>query len=69
MKMVLKGCRRCGGDLFPDGEDREGRSMYCLQCGLTVRMGERPRQLAGTAGPHAAGPRAAGPRAGGTRAA
>jgi hypothetical protein len=33
MKMVLKGCRRCGGDLFPDGEDREGRSMYCLQCG------------------------------------
>lgn len=54
MKMVLKGCRRCGGDLFPDGEDREGRSMYCLQCGLTIRIGERPRQLAATTGPRAA---------------
>jgi hypothetical protein len=54
MKMVLKGCRRCGGDLFPDGDDREGRSMYCLQCGLTLRVGERPRQLTATAANRAA---------------
>ena len=54
MKMVLKGCRRCGGDLFPDGEDREGHTFYCLQCGLSVRSGERPRQLARTSEPRAA---------------
>jgi NADH pyrophosphatase NudC (nudix superfamily) len=33
MNMMLKGCRRCGGDLIPDGGDREGRTMTCLQCG------------------------------------
>jgi hypothetical protein len=38
MKMMLKGCRRCGGDLMPDGSDREGRTMSCLQCGLEVRL-------------------------------
>lgn len=38
MKMRLKGCRRCGGDMFPDGSDREGRTLTCLQCGLEVRF-------------------------------
>lgn len=38
MKVLLKGCRRCGGDLFPDREDREHRTLACLQCGLSVRL-------------------------------
>jgi hypothetical protein len=38
MKMRLKGCRRCGGDLMPDGSDRSGLTMACLQCGLEVRL-------------------------------
>lgn len=38
MKMLLKGCRRCGGDLFPDRDDRERRTFSCLQCGLSVRL-------------------------------
>jgi len=38
MKMLLKGCRRCGGDLLPDGDDREGLTYACLQCGLSVRL-------------------------------
>lgn len=38
MKMRLKGCRRCGGDMFPDGSDREGRTLTCLQCGFEVRF-------------------------------
>jgi uncharacterized Zn finger protein (UPF0148 family) len=54
MKMVLKGCHRCGGDLFPDGEDRDGRTLYCLQCGLNVRVAERPRHLSVATGPRAA---------------
>jgi len=42
MKMLLKGCRRCGGDLFPDREDREGHAFSCLQCGLSVRLTRVP---------------------------
>lgn len=38
MDIRLKGCRRCGGDLFPDAEDRERRTFACLQCGHTVRL-------------------------------
>jgi RNase P subunit RPR2 len=38
MKMMLKGCRRCKGDLMPDGTDRDGLTMTCLQCGLEVRF-------------------------------
>jgi hypothetical protein len=38
MKMMLKGCRRCKGDLMPDGSDRDGLTMTCLQCGLEVRF-------------------------------
>jgi hypothetical protein len=32
-KMKLKGCDRCGGDLFLDESDRESSTMVCLQCG------------------------------------
>ena len=38
MKMILKGCRRCGGDLIPDRDDREHRTRACLQCGLEVQF-------------------------------
>lgn len=38
MKMMLKGCRRCGGDLMPDRSDRDGLTMYCLQCGIEVQF-------------------------------
>jgi len=30
----LKGCKRCGGDLFLD-RDIEGVYVYCLQCSAT----------------------------------
>jgi hypothetical protein len=30
----LKGCKRCGGDLFVD-RDIEGLYIYCLQCSAT----------------------------------
>jgi hypothetical protein len=35
--MKLKGCPRCGGDLFID-ENRDGRSEQCLQCGFEKEM-------------------------------
>lgn len=38
MKMRLKGCKRCGGDLVRDGSDREGLTMSCLQCGQEVHL-------------------------------
>lgn len=38
LNMRLKGCRRCGGDLMPDGSDREGRTLVCLQCGAESRF-------------------------------
>lgn len=36
MKMILKGCSRCGGDLLPDRWDLEGQDMCCVQCGHTA---------------------------------
>jgi hypothetical protein len=33
MKLLLKGCARCGGDLFPDSTEPEAASFACLQCG------------------------------------
>ena len=38
MKMRLKGCRKCGGDLVPDRSDRDGLTMSCLQCGQEARL-------------------------------
>jgi hypothetical protein len=38
MKIRLKGCRRCGGDLVHDRSDREGLTMSCLQCGQEMRL-------------------------------
>lgn len=43
MKMRLKGCRRCGGDLMRDDSDRSGLTMACLQC---VRFRAASRSLA-----------------------
>lgn len=33
MKVVLKGCPRCSGDLVPDRYSDGGRDMVCVQCG------------------------------------
>jgi hypothetical protein len=33
MKLILKGCPRCGGDLMPDRWDLDGQDMCCVQCG------------------------------------
>jgi len=41
MKSRLKGCPRCGGDLFPDLSDGEGAWFACLQCGASVPAGDR----------------------------
>ena len=41
MNAKLKSCRRCGGDLFPDRSDREGRTLTCLQCGAEVTLSFR----------------------------
>jgi predicted nucleic acid-binding Zn-ribbon protein len=37
MRLVLSGCRRCGGDLFPDITESGEACFLCLQCGTTVR--------------------------------
>jgi hypothetical protein len=36
MKMRLKACPRCQGDLLPDASDRDGRTYICLQCGVEI---------------------------------
>jgi hypothetical protein len=41
MNAKLKACRRCGGDLFPDRSDREGRTLTCLQCGAEITLSFR----------------------------
>jgi hypothetical protein len=53
MRMRLKGCRRCGGDLMPDKSDRDGLTMSCLQCGQEMRFkpGSRTFSLASTLRP------------------
>ena len=33
LKIRLKGCPRCAGDLMPDRSDASGNSYACLQCG------------------------------------
>lgn len=33
MKLILKGCPRCGGDLMPDRWDLDGQDLCCVQCG------------------------------------
>jgi hypothetical protein len=51
----LKGCPRCGGDLFPE-YDLEGTDLVCLQCGyfqpvyLHDRRVEAGRTIPVTAG-------------------
>jgi hypothetical protein len=36
MKLKLKGCNHCGGDLVPDNYENDG-TMICLQCGRPAR--------------------------------
>ncbi len=36
----LKGCRRCGGDLYEDWDPPYGRYVSCLQCGFRPSDGE-----------------------------
>jgi len=50
MHIVLKGCPRCGGDLIPNGWERDGRSMSCLQCGAEF-AGAYARATGTVAGP------------------
>jgi hypothetical protein len=38
MKVVLKGCPRCKGDLVPDRWDLDGQDMVCVQCGYEAPM-------------------------------
>ena len=33
MKVLLKGCSRCGGDLMRSRVDAETETVTCLQCG------------------------------------
>jgi hypothetical protein len=33
MKVLLKGCARCGGDLMRSRPDAETETLTCLQCG------------------------------------
>lgn len=35
MTMYLKGCHRCGGDLF-EGSDEYGPYTQCFQCGFLI---------------------------------
>jgi hypothetical protein len=37
-KMLLKACERCRGDLYPDGSDRTGQTLVCLQCGVEIPL-------------------------------
>jgi hypothetical protein len=50
MKPRLKGCPRCGGDLFPDLSDPDQPVLTCLQCGAMriVRITRRKPQPAAT---------------------
>lgn len=38
-RLVLKGCGRCGGDLFPDGD----ANLRCLQCGREPNLQDLPQ--------------------------
>ena len=45
MKLRLRACRRCGGDLIPDDSDPYTRIFICLQCGSELVVGRRKRGL------------------------
>jgi len=38
MKVILKGCPRCNGDLVPDRWDLDGQDMVCVQCGYEAPL-------------------------------
>ena len=54
MALWIKGCPRCGGDLYSD-RDVMGYYRQCLQCGFTFyenrRRPTRPFPAGGTEGP------------------
>lgn len=37
MRILLKACRRCGGDLFPS-TDGDNMTFSCLQCGRSLGL-------------------------------
>jgi hypothetical protein len=43
MKVRLRACERCGGDLVPDRWDRYGQTLTCLQCGFDVTLSRLSR--------------------------
>ncbi len=53
MRYSLKGCRRCGGDLYEDWDGRLGFYVSCLQCGRSPSPTEEmiTAVSAGSAGP------------------
>lgn len=59
MKVVLKGCPRCNGDLVPDRWDLDGQDMVCVQCGyeapmvLVRRTGAAPTLISSASRPEA----------------
>lgn len=42
--LTLKGCTRCGGDVYTE-RDQYGPAEYCLQCGRAVDSDERQHKL------------------------
>jgi hypothetical protein len=45
MRMILKGCKRCGGDLMPDHWDWDDEMYVCVQCGHAIDVSPRPKLL------------------------
>ncbi|MBI3968262.1 MAG: hypothetical protein HY329_21710 [Chloroflexi bacterium] len=39
-RFVLRGCSRCGGDLFLEEDLEAGKSLSCLQCSHSLTAGE-----------------------------
>ena len=42
MKVMLKGCTRCGGDLVRARTDAETETVACLQCGYERDLAPAP---------------------------
>jgi len=68
MRLILKGCPRCGGDLFPEMTEAGEPTFLCLQCGRTVHNGRgrlfpsSGRRMREPAGPERAAERVAATR-------
>jgi hypothetical protein len=42
MRVILKGCKRCGGDLIPDHWDWDDEMLVCVQCGHAIDVTSKP---------------------------